>query len=71
MPRGKKAVNFEEELSRIDARILHHQNSIKELEEKKTLLFAQREEAELKELLSVVKSAGKTPKELMELIQKA
>ena len=36
MPRGiKKQINYPEEIERIEARIIHHTNSIKELKERK------------------------------------
>ena len=39
MPRGiKKQINYPEEIERIEARIIHHTNSIKELKERKQSL---------------------------------
>ena len=40
MPRGiRKEVNYKEEIERVNLRIVHHENSIKELEEKKENLI--------------------------------
>lgn len=72
MPRGvKKQVNYDEKLAKIDARIIHHKNSITELEEEKKLIFIQKEEAELKELQSLIVSSGKTPAEFLAAIKQS
>lgn len=40
MPRGiKKEVNYKEEIEKVNMRIIHHENSIKELEEKREHLI--------------------------------
>ena len=40
MPRGvKKEINYKEEIERVNLRIVHHENSIKELEEKRENLI--------------------------------
>lgn len=48
MPRGiKKQINYTEEFERIEARILHYTNSIKELKDKKEELEKQKRVEEL------------------------
>lgn len=40
MPRGiKKEINYQEEIEKVNLRIVHHENSIKELEEKRNELI--------------------------------
>lgn len=47
MSRPKKPINYDEELDRINMRIIHHQNSITELEEKRQQLVEQRTAKEM------------------------
>lgn len=48
MPRGiKKQINYNEEFERIEARITHHTNSIKELKERREELEKQKRIEEL------------------------
>ena len=49
MPRGiKKQINYNEEFERIEARITHHTNSIKELKDRREELEKQKRIEELK-----------------------
>lgn len=51
MPKGiKKTINYEEEFERIEARITHHTNSIKELKERRMDLENKKRMEELKKL---------------------
>ena len=51
MPKGiKKPINYTEEFERIEARITHHTNSIKELKERRMDLENKKRMEELKKL---------------------
>lgn len=52
MARPKKPINFQEELERIDMRLVHHQNSIKELEEKRESICSQKRQSDMNQLLN-------------------
>ena len=53
MPRGiKKEINYAEEIQKVEMRIVHHQTSIQELEEKKQNLIEQKNEKDMNLLLS-------------------
>lgn len=52
MARPKKPINFQEELERIDMRLVHHQNSIKELEEKRESICSQKRQFDMNQLLN-------------------
>lgn len=48
MPRGvKKEINYKEEIERVNLRIVHHENSIKELEEKKENLIQRKNQRDV------------------------
>ena len=51
MARPKKPINFQEELERIDMRLVHHQNSIKELEERESIC-SQKRQFDMNQLLN-------------------
>lgn len=55
MARPKKPINFQEELERIDMRLVHHQNSIKELEEKRESICSQKRQSDMNQLLNFMK----------------
>lgn len=52
MARPKKPINFQEEIERIDMRLVHHQNSIKELEEKRESICSQKRQSDMNQLLN-------------------
>ena len=48
MPRGvKKEINYKEEIKRVNLRIVHHENSIKELEEKRENLIQRKNQRDV------------------------
>ena len=48
MPRSvKKEINYKEEIERVNLRIVHHENSIKELEEKKENLIQRKNQRDV------------------------
>lgn len=48
MPRGvKKEINYKEEIERVNLRIVHHENSIKELEEKRENLIQRKNQRDV------------------------
>lgn len=70
MPRGRKAkpINYTEELERIDLRIVHHQNSIKELNEKKEKMVEQKRNVEMNQLMSFMEQHQLTPSDILSQI---
>ena len=52
MARPKKPINFQEELERIDMRLVHHQNSIIELEKKREPICSQKRQSDMNQLLN-------------------
>lgn len=50
MSRPKKPINYEDELSRINARITHYQNTIEELTEKRNILSQEKETQDIANL---------------------
>lgn len=70
MPRGiKKQINYSEELSKIDARIIHHQNSIKELKEKREELLQQKDKEEIISLKNYLIQNHLTTQDLKALVE--
>lgn len=70
MPRGiKKQINYSEELSKIDARIIHHQNSIKELKEKREELLQQKDKEEIVSLKNYLTQNHLTTQDLIALVE--
>ncbi|MDD7314555.1 MAG: hypothetical protein PUH11_02365 [Bacilli bacterium] len=50
MARPKKPTNYKEELERIEMRLTHHQNSIKELEDKRDEIIKRKSAHEMQVL---------------------
>ena len=70
MPRGiKKQINYSEELSKIDARIIHHQNNIKELKEKREELLQQKDKEEIVSLKNYLIQNHLTTPDLIALVE--
>mgnify|MGYP006966740625 CR=1 FL=1 len=70
MPRGiKKQINYSEELSKIEARIIHHQNSIKELKEKREELLQQKDKEEIVSLKNYLTQNHLTTQDLIALVE--
>lgn len=68
MPRGiKKTINYTEEIERIEARITHHTNSIKELKERRLELENQKRMEELKKLDTFLTNHNIIPEDLINL----
>ena len=67
MPRGiKKEINYKEEIERINLRILHHENSIKELEEKKESLIQRKTEKDVNVLTNYLTQNNLSAEELIQ-----
>lgn len=76
MPRGiRKEIDYAEEIQKVEMRIVHHQNSIKELEEKKENLITRKNEKDMNLLTSYLQqnnmSAGDLLKQLQVKLQNA
>lgn len=72
MPRGRRSISaktLEEQLLELDAAIEEYKNKIIAAKEKKKELLGRKEKEDLASLLNVVKASGKTPSELLEMIQ--
>lgn len=70
MPRGiKKQIDYSEELNKIEARIIHHQNSIKELKEKREELLQQRDKEEILSLKNYLQQNNISTQEVINLIE--
>lgn len=66
MPRGiKKQINYTEEFERIEARIAHHTNSIKELKERKEELENKKRMEELTILDNLLTTHNLVPTEVI------
>ena len=66
MPRGvKKEINYAEEIQKVEMRIIHHQTSIKELEEKRQNLINQKNEKDMNLLLSFLSENNISAEDLL------
>ena len=66
MPRGvKKAINYSEEIQKVEMRIVHHQNSIKELEEKRQMLIQQKNEKDMNLLFTFLSENNISAEDLL------
>lgn len=71
MPRKpKKARNIDEEIATVVKQIERYEARLKKLKAQLASLEEEREAAELKELHHLLKEAGRSPKEIIELLQK-
>lgn len=68
MARPRKPIHYEEELSRIDAKITRARNTIKELEEDRRSLLQEREQTELAKLYNLCKASGLPINELIRIV---
>lgn len=67
MPRGvKKEINYKEEIERINLRIVHHENSIKELEEKRESLIQRKTERDVNVLTNYLTQNNLSAEELIQ-----
>jgi hypothetical protein len=67
MPRGvKKEINYAEEIQKIEMRITHHQNSIKELEEKRQILIQQKNEKDMNLLFTFLSENNISAEDLLQ-----
>ena len=68
MPRGRKPnpVNYTEEIEKVNMRITHHQNSIKELEEKKDVLQEKKNEQDMIQLSNYLISHNMSVEQLLQ-----
>ena len=66
MPRGiKKQINYNEEFEKIEARITHHTNSIKELKERKEELENKKRMEELTTLNQFLNAHNLLPQDII------
>lgn len=66
MPRGvKKTINYSEEIQKVEMRIVHHQNSIKELEEKRQMLIQQKNEKDMNLLFTFLSENNISAEDLL------
>lgn len=69
MPRGiKKEVNYQEEIERVNLRIIHHEKSIKELEEKRENLIQRKTEKDVNILTNYLTQNNLTAEDLISQI---
>ena len=68
MARGRKPnpVNYQEEIERVDLRIVHHQNSIKELEEKREYLIEQKKQRDVNVIMMYLNENNLSAEDLIE-----
>ena len=67
MPRGvKKEINYAEEIQKVEMRITHHQNSIKELEEKRQILIQQKNEKDMNLLFTFLSENNISAEDLLQ-----
>ena len=72
MPRPKKILTpeeIDEKVAEIDARIQKCQNLIAELKKRKKELADEKDTAEYQRLMEEIRRTGKTPEEVMNLLQ--
>lgn len=70
MSRGRKAVvNYDDEITKIDAQIDKNKSLILELQDKRKELLQQKERSEMEALYLAVKSTGRPINEIVEVIQ--
>lgn len=71
MPRGvKRVIDYDEEIAKVDARIVHHTNSIAELKEKRAALMEEKQRANMSTIYDYMQKNGLSPDELLERISK-
>lgn len=68
MARPRKPINYEEELSRIEAQITKYENTLKELKEERRLLCQQKEQNEISKLYDVYKASGMSLEEMIAMV---
>lgn len=70
MPRGiRKEINYTEEIQKVEMRIVHHQNSIKELEEKKENLINRKNEKDMNLLTAYLQQNNMSAGDLLQQLQ--
>ena len=70
MPRGKKNLTLDEQLTKISTEIENMEVSLKELKKTKKELEEQIEKARLSELNEIIKASGKSIEEVKEMLSK-
>lgn len=68
MARPRKPINYEEELTRIEAQITKYENTLKELKEERRLLCQQKEQDEISKLYDVYKASGMSLEEMIAMV---
>lgn len=70
MPRGiRKEIDYAEEIQKVEMRIVHHQNSIKELEEKKENLINRKNEKDMNLLTAYLQQNNMSAGDLLKQLQ--
>lgn len=68
MPRGiKKPINYDEEFEKIEARITHHTNSIKELKERREELEHKKQMEDLTTLNNFLNAHNLLPQDIINM----
>ena len=68
MARPRKPINYEEELTRIEAQITKYENTLKELKEERRLLCQQKEQDEISKLYDLYKASGMSLEEMIAMV---
>lgn len=68
MARPRKPINYEEELTRIEAQITKYENTLKELKEERRLLCQQKEQDEISKLYDIYKASGMSLEEMIAMV---
>lgn len=70
MPRGiRKEIDYAEEIQKVEMRIVHHQNSIQELEEKKENLINRKNEKDMNLLTAYLQQNNMSAGDLLKQLQ--
>lgn len=69
MARSRKAINFDEEIMKVDAQIIRCENTILELKEKRKTLMHEKEQQEISIIYDTIRSSGLSMDEVLSLIK--
>ena len=70
MPRGiKKEINYQEEIEKVNLRIVHHEKSIKELEEKRENLIQRKTQNDVNILTNYLNQNNLSAEDLISQLQ--
>lgn len=69
MARPRKAVDFDEEIMKVDAQITKYESTILELKEKRKTLVHEKEQQDISMISDAIKSSGLSIDEVLSLIK--